>query len=140
MNEADKTIFKDFKIKSLSKGGILFFRSLILYKKSQAKRIRKLIFLWFLKIFKGDKYFELLNAAKPPEVIRVYKNWSFSFTYLTGLANKGFTLLLIFNSTFILIGLGALSDALLGRRSHNNVLVTLEMRSLFQLDRVNTAQ
>jgi hypothetical protein len=32
MNEADKTIFKGFKIKSLSKGKVLFFRSSILYK------------------------------------------------------------------------------------------------------------
>jgi hypothetical protein len=38
------TIFKDFKTKSLSKGGALFFRSLILHKGSQAKRDRKLVF------------------------------------------------------------------------------------------------
>jgi hypothetical protein len=45
MNEADKIIFKGFKVKSLSKGGVLFFRSFILYKGSQAKRNRKLVFL-----------------------------------------------------------------------------------------------
>jgi hypothetical protein len=44
MNEADKIIFKGLKIKSLSKDGALFFYSLILYKESQTKRIRKLIF------------------------------------------------------------------------------------------------
>jgi hypothetical protein len=44
MNEADITIFKDFKAKSLSKGGILFFRLLILHGGSQAKRDRKLVF------------------------------------------------------------------------------------------------
>jgi hypothetical protein len=32
MNEADKTIFKDFKIKPLSKGRALFFRSFIPHK------------------------------------------------------------------------------------------------------------
>jgi hypothetical protein len=32
MNEADKIIFKDFKIKSLSKDKALFFRSSVLYK------------------------------------------------------------------------------------------------------------
>jgi hypothetical protein len=45
MNEADKTIFKDFKAKSLSKDGVLFFHSSILYGGSQAKRNKKLIFL-----------------------------------------------------------------------------------------------
>jgi hypothetical protein len=45
MNEADKTIFRNFKTKSLSKGGALFFRSFVLYKESQAKRNRKLVFL-----------------------------------------------------------------------------------------------
>jgi neutral trehalase len=44
MNEADKIIFKDFKIKSLSKDRALFFRSFISYKGSQAKRNRKLVF------------------------------------------------------------------------------------------------
>jgi hypothetical protein len=34
MNEADKTIFKDFKIKSLLKDRVLFFRSSVLYKES----------------------------------------------------------------------------------------------------------
>jgi hypothetical protein len=45
MNEADKTIFKSFKIKSLSKGRALFFRSSISHKESQIKRNKKLIFL-----------------------------------------------------------------------------------------------
>jgi hypothetical protein len=44
MNETNKTIFKSFKIKSLLKGKALFFRSSILYKKSQAKRNKKLVF------------------------------------------------------------------------------------------------
>jgi hypothetical protein len=34
INEADKTIFKNFKTKSLSKGRVLFFRSSVLHKKS----------------------------------------------------------------------------------------------------------
>jgi len=38
MNEADKITFKSFKIKPLSKGEALFFRSFILYKRSQIKR------------------------------------------------------------------------------------------------------
>jgi hypothetical protein len=45
MNEADMIIFKGFKIKPLSKGGVLFFHLSILYKGSQAKRDRKLVFL-----------------------------------------------------------------------------------------------
>jgi hypothetical protein len=44
MNETDKIIFKNFKIKSLSKSEALFFRSSILHKESQIKRNRKLIF------------------------------------------------------------------------------------------------
>jgi hypothetical protein len=140
MNEADKTIFKNFKVKPLSKDGVLFFRSSILYRGSQTKRIRKLVFPWFLKMLKGDKYFELVKTAKSPKVIRAYRNRSFPFIYLTGLANKDFTLLLTFSSTPILIALGALSDALLNRHSYNNVLITLEMRSLFLLNRANTTQ
>jgi hypothetical protein len=34
MNETDKTIFRDFKTKSLLKNGALFFRSSVLYKGS----------------------------------------------------------------------------------------------------------
>jgi hypothetical protein len=45
MNEADKTIFKSFKTKSLSKGKALFFRSSVLHKGSQIKRNKKLVFL-----------------------------------------------------------------------------------------------
>jgi hypothetical protein len=45
INEADKIIFKGFKAKFLSKGGVLFFRSFVLHKGSQAKRNRKLVFL-----------------------------------------------------------------------------------------------
>jgi hypothetical protein len=85
-------------------------------------------------MLKNDKYFELLEVAKPPEVIRAHKNRNSSFIYLTGLVNKGFTLLLTFSSISILTGLGALSDALLSRRSYNNALVALEIRSLFQLN------
>jgi hypothetical protein len=45
MNETDKIIFRDFKIKPLSKGKALFFRSFVLYERSQVKRNRKLVFL-----------------------------------------------------------------------------------------------
>jgi hypothetical protein len=34
MNEADKIIFKDFKVKFLLKSEALFFRSSVLYKES----------------------------------------------------------------------------------------------------------
>jgi hypothetical protein len=44
MNKADKTIFKDFKAKPLSKGGILFFRLSVSHKETQAKRNKRLIF------------------------------------------------------------------------------------------------
>jgi hypothetical protein len=131
MNEADKTIFEDFKVKSLLKSGALFFRSLVSYKGSQAKRNKRLVFLWFLEMFKGDKYFELMEAAKPPEVMLVYKNRSFPLTYPTGLVNKGFALPLTFSSTPIFFGLGILSDALLGRRSYNDALMAFKIRFLF---------
>jgi hypothetical protein len=54
--------------------------------------------------------------------------------------NKGFALLLTFNFAFILSDLGALSNAFLGRRSHNDVLVISEIRFLFQLNRDDIAQ
>jgi hypothetical protein len=91
-------------------------------------------------VLKGDKYFELLETVKPPEVIRVYKNRSSSLIYLTRLVNKGFALSLTFSPTPILTSLGVLSDTLFNRRSHDNALVALEIQSLFQLDRANTAQ
>ena len=65
-------------------------------------------------MLKGDKYFELIEVVKPPEVIRAYRNRNFPLTYPTGLANKGFILSLTFSSTPIFSGLNALSDALLG--------------------------
>jgi hypothetical protein len=99
----------------------LFFRLSVLYGGSQVKRDRKLVFPWYLKILKGNKYFELMEAVKSPEVIRVYRNRNFPLIYPTGLANKGFILLLIFSFALILSGLGALLDVFLGRRSHDNV-------------------
>jgi hypothetical protein len=139
MNEADKTIFKDFKIKSLSKGRALFFRSSVLHEESQIKRNKKLVFPWFLEMFKGDKYFELIEAAKPPEIILAHKNRNSFSTYPTGLANIGFALSLTFNSASIFSELNALSDALLGRQSYDNAIVTAEIQYLFQLDRNKVA-
>jgi hypothetical protein len=91
-------------------------------------------------MLKGDKYFELIKVAKFSEVMRAYKNRNSPLIYLTGLANKDFTLLLAFNSALMLFDLDALSNALLGRRSHDNVLIISEVRFLFQLDRDSVAQ
>jgi hypothetical protein len=127
MNEADKTIFRDFKAKSLSKGETLFFRSFILYKGSQAKRNKKLIFLWFLEMLKGDKYFELIEIAKFPEIMLAYRNRNSLLIYPTGLINIGFALPLTFSFAFIFFRLGALPDALLGRRSYNDAIMIAEV-------------
>jgi hypothetical protein len=131
MNEADKIIFGDFKAKSLSKNRALFFRSFVSHKGSQIKRNRKLVFLWFLKIFKGDKYFELIETIKFPEVMLAHRNRNFFLIYPTGLANIGFALLLTFSSAPIFSGLDVLPDAFLGRRSYNNVIMTAKIQYLF---------
>jgi hypothetical protein len=78
-------------------------------------------------MLKDDKYFELIKAAKSPEIILAYRNRSFSLTYPTGLANIGFALPLTFSFAPILFRLGALSDALLGRRSYDDVMVVVEI-------------
>jgi hypothetical protein len=135
MNEADKTTFRGFKAKPLLKRGALFFRSSVPHGGSQAKRNRKLVFPWFLEVLKGDKYFELMEAAKPPEVMRAHRNRS--SPYPSGLTNKDFALPLTFSSAPML---SALSDALLGRRPHDDALVASEVRFLFQLDRDGVAQ
>jgi hypothetical protein len=90
-------------------------------------------------MLKGDKYFELMKIAKPPEVMLAYRNRNFSLTYPTRLANKSFTLPLTFNSASMFFNLGALLDVFLDRRSHNNVLMIFNIRSLFQLNRNNVA-
>jgi hypothetical protein len=82
-------------------------------------------------MFKGDKYFKLMEVIKSPEVMLAYKNQNFLLTYPTGLVNKGFALLLTFSSTLIFFRLSILSDALLGRRSYNNVLIVFKIRFLF---------
>jgi hypothetical protein len=74
-------------------------------------------------MLKSDKYFELIKIAKPPEIMLAYKNRNFFLTYPTGLTNIGFILLLTFNFAPILSGLGTLSDALLGRRSYDDVII-----------------
>jgi hypothetical protein len=56
-----------------------------------------------------------------------YRNRNFPLTYPTGLANKGFALPLIFSSISILFGLGILLNALLGRRSYDNVIIIAEI-------------
>src|SRR5258707_1053426 len=81
-------------------------------------------------MLEGNKYFELLETAKPPEIILAYKNWGSLFTYPTELANKGFTLSLAFNSTPIFINLSVLSDAFLGRRSHDKSLIRFNILNL----------
>jgi hypothetical protein len=78
-------------------------------------------------MLKGDKYFELMEIAKSPEIILAYRNRNSLSTYPTGLANIGFVLLLTFSSAPILSGLGVLSDALLGRQSYNNAIVVAEI-------------
>jgi hypothetical protein len=78
-------------------------------------------------MLKGDKYFKLIKAIKPPEIILAYKNRNSFSTYPTGLANINFTLLLTFNSTPILSKLNALPNALLGRRSYNNAIMAAKI-------------
>jgi hypothetical protein len=90
-------------------------------------------------MFKGDKYFKLMETIKFPEIMLAYRNRSFSLIYLIGLANKGFILLLTFNSAFVFFGLGVLLDTLLGRRLYNDALIAFKIRYLFQLDRNNIA-
>jgi hypothetical protein len=80
-----------------------------------------------------------MKVIKPPEIIRAYKNRNSFLIYPTGLINKGFILLLIFNSAPILFRLSILSDALFGRQSYNNVLIVSKIRYLFQLNRNNVA-
>jgi hypothetical protein len=74
-------------------------------------------------MLKGDKYFELMEVIKPPEVMLAYRNRNFPLIYPIGLANKDFALPLTFSSAPILSRLGVLLDALLGRRSYNNVII-----------------
>jgi hypothetical protein len=85
-------------------------------------------------MLKGDKYFKLIEATKPPEVMLAYRNRNFPLTYPTRLANIGFILLLTFSSAPIFFRLGILPDALLGRRSYNNAIIIAEIQYLFQLD------
>jgi hypothetical protein len=78
-------------------------------------------------MLKGDKYFELIEIIKPPEIMLAYKNRNFSLTYPTGLVNKDFALSLTFSSAPILFGLNVLSDAFLGRRSYDDAIVTAKI-------------
>jgi hypothetical protein len=52
-----------------------------------------------------------------------YKNRNSPLIYPTGLANISFALPLTFSSAPILSGLGALPDALLGRRSYDDAIM-----------------
>jgi hypothetical protein len=56
-----------------------------------------------------------------------YRNRNSFLTYPTELANKGFALLLTFNSALILFKLNALSDALLGRRSYDDAIIVIKI-------------
>jgi hypothetical protein len=78
-------------------------------------------------MFKGDKYFELMEIAKPPEVILAYRNRSSPSIYLTGLVNIRFALPLTFSSAPIFSGLSTLPDALLGRRSYDDAMVAVKV-------------
>jgi hypothetical protein len=78
-------------------------------------------------MFKGDKYFELIEVVKPPEIMLAHRNRNSPLTYPTGLTNIGFALPLTFNSTPIFFRLNALPDALLGRQSYDDAIITAEI-------------
>jgi hypothetical protein len=78
-------------------------------------------------MLKDDKYFELMEIVKPPEIILAHKNRSSSLTYPTGLINIDFALSLTFSFAPIFFRLGALLDALLGRQSYNDAIVIAEI-------------
>jgi hypothetical protein len=78
-------------------------------------------------MLKGDKYFELMEIAKSPEVMLAHKNRNSLLTYPTGLANIGFALPLTFNFTPILSELGVLPDALLSRRSYDDAIMAVKI-------------
>jgi hypothetical protein len=78
-------------------------------------------------MFKGDKYFELMEITKFPEIMLAHRNRNSFLTYPTGLANIGFALLLTFNSAPIFFRLGALPDVLLGRRSYDNAIIIVKI-------------
>jgi hypothetical protein len=78
-------------------------------------------------MLKGDKYFELIETAKFPEVMLAHRNRSSLLTYPTRLVNKGFTLPLTFSSASIFSRLNILSDALLDRRSYDNAIMTAKI-------------
>jgi hypothetical protein len=82
-------------------------------------------------MFKGDKYFELMKVAKPPEIMLAHRNRSSFLTYPTGLANISFTLLLTFSFTPILSGLSVLPDALFDRRSYDDAIIIAKIQYLF---------
>jgi hypothetical protein len=90
-------------------------------------------------MLKNDKYFELMEIAKSPEIMLAHKNRNSPSTYPTELANIDFTLPLTFSSASILFRLSALLNALLGRRSYNNVIMTVKVQYLFQLNRNKVA-
>jgi hypothetical protein len=72
-----------------------------------------------------------MEAAKLPEIMRVYRDRNSPFTYSIGLANKDFTLPLTFSSAFILSGLDTLSNVFLDRRSYDNALIISKVQFLF---------
>jgi hypothetical protein len=72
--------------------------------------------------------------------MRNYKNRNSSFIYPIRLANKGFTLLLIFSFASILSDLNALLDALFDRRFYDNALIISKIRFLFQPNRDSMAR
>jgi hypothetical protein len=78
-------------------------------------------------MLKGDKYFELIETAKSPEVMLAYRNRNFPLIYLTGLINIGFALSLIFSSAPIFSELGVLLNALLDRRSYDDAIMAVEV-------------
>jgi hypothetical protein len=60
-----------------------------------------------------------------------HKNRNSFLTYPTRLTNIDFALSLTFNSAPIFFGLGALSDALLGRRSYDDAMIIAKIQYLF---------
>jgi hypothetical protein len=101
----------------------LFHRIGILYGAGKVTWNRNVIFLWFLKIFLGNVFFELSAKYTRGDVVEVYENIIGMKWFSNGLGIKHFRLPFFFGAAPAFTDFGAFFDALIRRRRMDDPLL-----------------
>jgi hypothetical protein len=134
-NRQDVTHFGIFEKVPVLQGRALFYRTGIPHSAGKATWNRNVVFPWFLELLPGDAFVELSAKYNRGDVTKAHEDMTGMKWFPNGLGAKHFRPPFFFKADPALSGLGALSDALVGRRRMDDPLIIQDKKILFGLDR-----